>query len=234
MNKLRTASAVVGAVAAVAIGGAAFAAGGDDPSPSPSATDDRGGSVEMLPDGTVVDDNPSPSDSASPSVSPSVPATSALSISIDRAKAIALRVAGGGYVESVEGETEHGRAVWDVDVIRNGVEHDIDVDRATGAVTRHRVKSTSAGSKPKVAATHDAGDDHGSGGNGADDPAGDDRGGHGTDDKPGNDKAGHGTDDKSGHGADDKGGHGADDKGGQGGEDKGGDDHGSGGHGSDD
>jgi hypothetical protein len=64
-------------------------------------------------------------------------------------------------VESVERETEHGRAVWDVDVIVNGVEHDIDVDRSTGAVTRHRVKAT--GDK--------GGDDRGGrhGGHGADD-----------------------------------------------------------------
>ena len=210
MNKLRTASAVLGAVAAVAIGGAAFAAGNDDPTPGPSASDDRGGSVEMLPDGTVVttepaDDNPSPDDSASATPSPSVSApavNSPRSIGLDAAKAIAIRVAGGGYVQSAERETEHGRAVWDIDVIRNGVEHDIDVDRATGDVTRHRVKDRSsdsgstspAESTPTSSATHDAGDDHGSSGHGS---------------------SGHGS---SGHGSDDKGG----------------DDHGSGGHGSDD
>ena len=54
------------------------------------------------------------------------------------AKAIAIRAAGGGRVTKVERETEHGRAVWDVEVYRSGVEHDIDVDRATGEVLRHK------------------------------------------------------------------------------------------------
>jgi hypothetical protein len=252
MNKLRTASVVVGAVAAVAVGGAAFAAGG---SPSPSATDDRGGSVRLLPDGDVspvpADDSSSPADvSSSPADVSSSPEDSAgggtpvssgpgsaTVISLDRAKAIAVRAAGGGYVRKVEQETEHGRAVWDVDVIVGGVEHDIDVDRATGAVVRSRVKSSggSAGrtSKPPVRATHDAGDDHGSAGHGTDDRAGDDRGGRGADDRAGDDRAGHGTDDRAG---DDRGGRGADDPAGddRGGRNGNGDDHGSGRRGSDD
>ena len=161
MNKFRTASAVVGAVAAVAIGGAAFAAAGADPSSEPSASADLGGSVDMLPDGDVIPstDEPTPDDSASAapddsaSASPTAPAPTGSSavgaapsassprpIGVDAAAAIAVRVAGGGYVQSIERETEHGRAVWDVDVIRDGVEHDIDVDRSTGEVTRHRVE----------------------------------------------------------------------------------------------
>jgi hypothetical protein len=42
------------------------------------------------------------------------------------------------------------------------------------------------------------GDDHGSGGHGADDPPGDDHGsgGHGADDSPGDDHGGHGADDR--------------------------------------
>ena len=153
MIRLRTASALAaGAVAALAIGGTALA-----------ADDDR--TVPMLPNGDVVSPpplfsspsasesspppSPSPSSSASASVgtgpAPSSP-SSAGSISLDTAKAIAVRVAGGGRVESVERETEHGRAVWDVDVLVRGVEHDIDVDRATGEVTRHRVKGSGGGS----------------------------------------------------------------------------------------
>jgi hypothetical protein len=192
MIKIRRASAIaVGAVAALAIGGtAALAAGADDPSPSPSS-DDRV-SVPMAPDGDPLA-TPSADDSSSAPVPSSSlpPATSALSISIERAKSIAVRVAGGGRVVKLEGEVEHGRAVWDVDVLVKGVTHDIDVDRATGTVTRHRITGTPAAVSGDDPANHDAGDDHG---------------------------GGHGSDDRSGHGSDDRGG----------------DDHGSGGHGSDD
>lgn len=49
----------------------------------------------------------------------------------------------------------------------------------------------------------DGGDDHGSGGNGSDDPAGDDRGGHGADDADaGDDHGGHGGDDPADAGDD--------------------------------
>jgi hypothetical protein len=219
MNKVQKVTAIAaGAVAALAMGGAALAAGADDPSPEATS-----GEVTMLPNGDVVqptesasaspspsasaspsatvddsssrngrvDDSASPSSSASPGASSSRGATSVSGISVGRAKAIALRAAGGGWVESIERETEHGRAVWDVDVIVGGVEHDIDVDRATGAVTRHRV---------------DKSDDSGRG------RGSDDSGRHGGD-----------------KGGDDSGRHGGDD-------DKGGDDHGGrhGGHGSDD
>jgi hypothetical protein len=191
MIKVRTASVLVGAVAAVAIGGAAFAAGGNDPSPGPSAS---GGIVDMLPNGDVVPsagDTPSPDDSAAPSASPPSAGLSS-SISVDAAKAIAIRVAGGGYVESIEPETEHGRAVWDVSVIVKGVEHDVDVDRATGEVTRHQIKGTSS----EDSTTQEAGDDNGGQGRG-DDDANDDNGsgGHGSDDQSDDDSGGRGSDD---------------------------------------
>jgi len=147
MIRLRTASALAaGTVAALALGGtAALAAGGDDPS-APA-------SVEMLPDGTVVTPSPSsssptaepdPSPSASSSSPTSSPSSSASSpssagaISLDAAKAIAIKAAGGGRVTDIERDTEHGRAVWDVEVRKGAVEHDIDVDRATGDVLRHK------------------------------------------------------------------------------------------------
>ncbi|GLY93511.1 PepSY domain-containing protein [Actinoplanes sp. NBRC 103695] len=222
MNKVRKVTAIAaGAIAALAVGGAALAAGADDPSPEATS-----GEVTMLPNGDVVepsptesasasaspspsastssspgastssspgasatvddsssrnggvDDSASPSSSASPGAGPSRRATSVVGISVDRAKAIALRAAGGGWVESIERETEHGRAAWDVDVIVGGVEHDVDVDQATGAVIRHRVDKS-----------EDSGRGRGS----------DDSGRHGGDDKGGDDHGGrHG-----GHGSDD-------------------------------
>ncbi|MEV4708226.1 PepSY domain-containing protein [Actinoplanes sp. NPDC049316] len=181
MIKIRTASALaVGAVAALALGGTALAAGADDPS------------VPMLPNGDVVTP-PSLFSSPTPSPSVSTPASSPSSstaISLDAAEAIAVRAAGGGRVTKVEREAEHGRAVWDVDVVLRGVEHDIDVDRATGAVLRHRVK----GGSSAVSTTDDRGR-----GRDSDDRAGDDRGrGRGSDDNGGDDHGRHG-----GHGSDD-------------------------------
>jgi hypothetical protein len=222
MNKVRTAVVLAaGALAALGLAGTALAADGGF------------------------------SASASPSVSPSSPyATSGVAVSVEAAKAIAIRAAGGGSVESVERETEHGVLVWDVDVIVGGVEHDIDVDSATGAVLRHRVKG---GADVRVSATPRSStsprvsvsaDDHGGRGRGSDDAAGDDRGGNRTRHaEPGDDKGGNRSrhaepgDDKGGNRA--RGSEKGDDNGGKrrGGDDKGGDDKGGkrgGGHGSDD
>jgi Peptidase propeptide and YPEB domain len=194
MIRLRTASALAaGAVAALALGGTALAAGADDPA------------VPMLPNGDVVTP-PSLFSSASPSPSASSTASSpsaAGGISVAAAKAIAIRVVGGGRVTKVERETEHGRAVWDVDVTLRGAVHDIDVDRATGEVLRHRVKGASGGS---------ATDDRGRG-RGSDDSAADDRGrGRGSDDGAGDDRGrGRGSDDRAGDDHGRHGGHGSDD-----------------------
>jgi hypothetical protein len=148
---------------------------------------------------------------ATPCPSRRRPANSALSVSVDAAKSIAIRTAGGGRVTKVESETEHGRAVWDVDVLLKGVEHDIDVDRATGSVLRHRLATANANNR-NHAATTEPGDDRGDRAN----EPGDDRGDRAA--EPGDDR-GHGTE-----AGDDHGGHG----------NEAGDDHGSGGHGSDD
>ncbi|GIE74959.1 hypothetical protein Aph02nite_09090 [Actinoplanes philippinensis] len=117
-----------------------------------------------------------------------------------QAKLIAIRAAGGGRVESVERETEHGRLVWDVDVIVNGVEHDIDVDAATGEVTRHRTDGSrgrsGSGSDDRSRGSSGS-DDRGRGSDdrGSDDRGRDDSGSHhgrGSDDKGGDDKGGRG------------------------------------------
>jgi len=138
MKVRRITAIAAGAVAALAIGGAALAAGDDDPA------------VPLLPNGDVAGasprptfspsptDAPSPSGSASPdataSASPdaTAPARTASGISVDRARAIALRAAGGGRVTKIERETEHGRAVFEIEVSVKGVEHDLHVDRVTG------------------------------------------------------------------------------------------------------
>ncbi|TDC32554.1 hypothetical protein E1211_20665 [Micromonospora sp. 15K316] len=53
-----------------------------------------------------------------------------------RAGEIALARAGGGRIEEIEAEQEHGRPVWSVEIVSGDVEHNIDVDRENGAVLR--------------------------------------------------------------------------------------------------
>jgi uncharacterized membrane protein YkoI len=60
-------------------------------------------------------------------------------------------------VTDAERETEHGRAVWDIEVQKGAVEHDIDVDRATGDVLRHRSEADDHDSDDR-----NDDDDHGS------------------------------------------------------------------------
>ncbi|BFU45984.1 PepSY domain-containing protein [Krasilnikovia sp. MM14-A1004] len=230
MISIRTAGTLAaGVAAALALGGTALAASGADDSAAHVAADDKGGdrAVPMLPNGDPV--RSSDDSTSAPTSAPAAP-TAAGAVSIDAARTIALRAAGGGRVTDIEAETEHGRAVWDVDVVVGGVRHDIDVDRATGAVLRHRVKGSSGSTT--------AGDDRGRG-RGSDDAAGDDRGGRGTeagDDhgsrstEAGDDRGGNGTEAGDDHGS--RSTEAGDDRGGNGTE--AGDDHGSGRHGSDD
>ncbi|MCU7723103.1 PepSY domain-containing protein [Actinoplanes sp. KI2] len=151
------------------------------------------------------------SDDARPKPTVSASTRAELSVSRDEAAAIAVRAAGGGTVESVEREAEHGRVVWDVDVLAAGVEHDIDVDAASGTVLRHRIGDDDRGRRAEPGDDRgrgvEAGDDHG-GDRGRGAEAGDDRGqGVETGDDHGGDR-GRGAeagDDHGGHG------HGADD-----------------------
>jgi len=178
MITLRTVSTLaVGVAAALALGGTALAAGADDPAPTGSS-DDRGGAVEMLPNGDPVPTGSADDDSTSaPAPATTTPgAASPAAVDIAAARAIALRAAGGGKVTSIESETEHGRAVWDVDVVTGGVRHDIDVDRSTGTVLRHRIKASggiatrSSVDDARAGGSDDSGsDDHGRGGHGSDD-----------------------------------------------------------------
>ncbi|MBL7258873.1 PepSY domain-containing protein [Paractinoplanes lichenicola] len=219
MKRSYAIAAAVGAAAVLGVTGTALAAGGDDagPSVSPSPTS----SSEVFRGDGGLDDNSSPSSSPSPfetvepgSVTPvprssssSPSATSGLgnaaggavnSISIAQAKAKALSVVGGGRVTKVEAETEHGRAVWEVEVIFKGAEHDLDIDRKTGAVTDHDI---------------DRDDDRGRG-RGGDDDRNDDKGRGGDDDRSGRhggDDDRHGDDNGGRHGDDNGGRHGDDD-----------------------
>jgi hypothetical protein len=141
----------------------------------------------MLPNGDPVpsaddDDASAPAATTPAATTPATRTPGA--ITIDTARAIALRAVGGGRVTGIESETEHGRAVWDVDVVAFGVRHDIDVDSSTGTVLRHRIKGSSGNDDRRGGGDDRGRDDRGRGGHGSDDQGGDDHGsgGHGSDD----------------------------------------------------
>jgi uncharacterized membrane protein YgcG len=182
----RKALAVTGvvALATLTIGGAALAAAGSDDSGRPGAV--------AVTNSPSPDDSPSPTDTASPDDSPTgtgspddSPTTTAPAqpggevVPSDLAAAAALAHVGGGTVTRVESEVEHGRAVWKVRIVKNGVRYDVHVDKVTGAITRSESKGDNSGSG-----------NSGSGNSGSDDRGGDDNsgsgkgggGGHGSDD----------------------------------------------------
>lgn len=129
-NRMLAAAAAAGALVITA--GTAFALNDDDTGPAGSPA-----AVTATPDGS-----PSPSASATPddtpsqrpSTMPSDPGTAA--ISSDDAAQIAVGHVGGGDVHEIEREMEHGRLEWKVEVVRDGVEHDVRVDAGTGEITR--------------------------------------------------------------------------------------------------
>jgi hypothetical protein len=61
----------------------------------------------------------------------------------EQAAKIALAKVGGGYVDEIEREVEHGRWEWKVEVIKSGTEYDVRVDAQTGAITRLRADDRS-------------------------------------------------------------------------------------------
>lgn len=145
-----------GAAAAVAIGGTAALAGRDSAPAAVAVTASASPSEEVILEdpATAPDDSSSASaDTGSPAAdrpaapaddpSPSGPlpaedAAPSGAISAEEASRIALLTTGGGRITKIERETEHGRPVYAVEVQLRGVEHDLDVDRETGQVLRHR------------------------------------------------------------------------------------------------
>ncbi|MFI7606751.1 PepSY domain-containing protein [Micromonospora sp. NPDC049366] len=91
-------------------------------------------------------DRATPDDSATagtPSGTPTTGGTSAPPagtggdrVDQQRAGEIALARVGGGEIVEIEAEQEHGRPVWSVEIINGNTEHDVDVDRDSGAVLR--------------------------------------------------------------------------------------------------
>ncbi|WP_328348172.1 PepSY domain-containing protein [Micromonospora sp. NBC_00421] len=57
-------------------------------------------------------------------------------VSQQRAGEIALAKAGGGQITEIEREQEEGRPVWSVEIINGDTEHEVEVDRESGAIVK--------------------------------------------------------------------------------------------------
>ncbi|AVT41822.1 PepSY domain-containing protein [Plantactinospora sp. BB1] len=98
------------------------------PTPGGGATGTPGTGSTATPSGT-----PSGAPTGSPAPTGSAPAGS---VDSARAVEIALASAGGGQLDEVEREQEHGREVWSVEVVKDGWEIEVDVDAATGEIVK--------------------------------------------------------------------------------------------------
>ncbi|MGW3421934.1 PepSY domain-containing protein [Streptomyces phaeochromogenes] len=180
-----------------AITGTALAGGNDDMSPAAGSASSATATASSAPTPGIPTGSPSESPSGMPSHSattdpsaddtaaPTTTAPGGAAVGSRLAGQIALSHVGGGTITEVEAETEHGRAVWSVKIVKNGSRYEVHVDRSSGDITRSRAK-----------ADDDRGDD---GGSGRDDRSGkDDRGGHHDDDGTGDDHHGGGDDEDGG------------------------------------
>ncbi|MEV4538865.1 PepSY domain-containing protein [Asanoa sp. NPDC049518] len=182
--KRTTVIVTLAGMAALAVTGTALAATADD-GPSPLT-----GLGSAVPTATAeVSADPTPT------VTSTTPPLSG-DLGAEEARRIALAKVGGGTVNEIESEFEHGFSTWKVEIVRGGVEHDVYVDRATGTIVKlDRDDDRVAGDRDdspthdanddRVAGgrddspTHDANDDRGRHGRGSDDDHDDDHGGHG-------------------------------------------------------
>ena len=126
---------VGGSLAAAAIVGTAIGAGAAEVAseglgPAPAATTSRTDPTGTP--GTRPTDDPT----GTPGTGPTSTPPAAGSVTSERAVEIALAIAGGGRLDDVEREWEHGRTVWSVKVVDGGWEVRVDVDAATGEVVR--------------------------------------------------------------------------------------------------
>ncbi|MDG4771881.1 PepSY domain-containing protein [Solwaraspora sp. WMMD792] len=127
----------VGAVAALAVAGTALGAAAQDVtdgagSPSPAVVASESGqqttSVPRTGTDGAADDGPSGA-----AATGSGPADQ---VTLDRAARIAVDEVGGGRVTEIERDHTDGRPIWEVEVVADGVEWDLDIDRVTGDIVK--------------------------------------------------------------------------------------------------
>lgn len=156
MKRTTMIAAAAGVTAALALAGAGigFAAAGSSSTPSGSSGPPGSSLVADATDTATPDNFLTDSHFPETSLDASPPAVADGQITAGRASDIALGWAGGGRVTEIEAEREHGRPVWDVELVKDGVEHEVSIDRNTGAILK---------------AERDDDDDRGRSGKGSDD-----------------------------------------------------------------
>jgi len=133
-----------GALAAAAVVGTAIGASAAEgerqglglaPLATTAATATTGptGTPGTGPSGTPTS-GPTGTPTSAPTGSPG--ATGDTAVGSQRAVEIALASAGGGQLDEVEREQEHGRTVWSVELVKDGGEVEVDVDATTGEVVK--------------------------------------------------------------------------------------------------
>ncbi|GAA1284362.1 hypothetical protein Psi02_33720 [Planotetraspora silvatica] len=120
-----------------------------------------------------------------PETATATPATPAgpspASITSRQAIEIAGKRVPGARVTGVEREWEHGHRVWEVKLVKGGLEYDVQVSAESGTIVRLRQDRGDDGVRAARGlgddpARHDVGDDHGGHGHGNDDRGPDDHG----------------------------------------------------------
>ncbi|GAB3410740.1 PepSY domain-containing protein [Flindersiella endophytica] len=135
MNRWQTIAVTTGVVSLLSAGTALAVGVSQDGSQAAAGT--RAGSAVAGPAAIVqAEDRKTPS--ARPTPTTSTKPMAKPKVSADAAARIAVAKVGGGHVDEIERELEHGRWEWKVEVIRSGVEYDVRVDAQTGAITRFR------------------------------------------------------------------------------------------------
>lgn len=136
MNTRLAVIAGAATVTLVALGGTALALSSGAPAPAP-------GAPAAVVAATTTSTTTAPLEAAP------TPQQSGAELSADEAAAIALERVGGGRVDEIEREFEHGRNEWKVEVVHAGAEHDVRVDALTGAITRYELDDVSGGDRDR-------------------------------------------------------------------------------------
>ncbi len=121
-----------------------------------------GGGLALASERGSSDERSRPAATSTPTGRATMPSPTVSTVGRERAEQIALAQVPGGRVESIETEQEHGRTAWDVRIVANGVEHDIQIDRRTGSVLRDRTgpRTHARDDGADDNGHHEAGDDH--------------------------------------------------------------------------
>ncbi|MDG4832090.1 PepSY domain-containing protein [Solwaraspora sp. WMMD1047] len=134
-----------GAVVAIAVVGTAIGAGAAElvtggTRVTPVAAVGQATETPATPATSAPTGVPTATPTAVPTGTPTGTPTSApagtAGIGHDRAVEIALAEAGGGRVDEIERETEHGRQVWSVEIVNGDTEVEVDVDAETGEIVK--------------------------------------------------------------------------------------------------